>query len=157
MTAAAERSRNRVRLFVVLAALAAAVAPGCRVHRAQDNHEREQILYTANPGDPRTFNPILITDATSGEMTNNLFEGLIRVNPITTLPEPGLAEKWEISADQKTITFHLRHGVKWWDGQPFTARDVLFTMKVIYDPNVPNSYAARTAGRWQADQSRRAG
>jgi peptide/nickel transport system substrate-binding protein len=139
MTAAAERSRNRVRLFVVLVAFAATVAAGCRVHRAQDNHEREQILYTANPGDPRTFNPILITDATSGEMTNNLFEGLIRVNPITTLPEPGLAEKWDISADQKTITFHLRHGVKWWDGQPFTASDVLFTMKVIYDPNVPNS------------------
>ena len=39
----------------------------------------------------------------------------------------------------KTITFHLRHDVKWSDGEPFTSRDVLFTMRVIYDPQVPNS------------------
>ncbi len=72
-------------------------------------------------------------------MTANLFEGLLRVNPLTTLPEPGLAESWDISKDQKVVTFHLRHDVKWFDGQPVTARDVLFTMKVIYDPKIPTS------------------
>ena len=34
------------------------------------------------------------------------------------LPEPGLAESWDIAADQKSITFHLRHGIKWMDGAP---------------------------------------
>jgi peptide/nickel transport system substrate-binding protein len=122
----------------LFAGLAVAVA-GCRVNRSQNNHAREQLLYTAISGDPKTFNPILITDATSGSLTGDLFEGLIRLNPLTTLPEPGLAESWDISNDQRTITFHLRRGIKWADGAPFTARDVLFTMKVIYDANVPNS------------------
>ena len=89
--------------------------------------------------DPRTFNPILITDASSGMLTSDLFDSLLRLNPVTTLPEAGLAEKWDIAPDSKSITFHLRHDVKWFDGQPFTAHDVLFTLDVIYDPKVPNS------------------
>ncbi len=112
---------------------------GCHVSRAPIDHAREQILYQAEPGDPRTFNPILVTDATSGGMIGDLFEGLIRMNPLTTLPEPGLAENWDISPDQKTVTFHLRHGIKWFDGQPLTARDFLFTLKVVYDPKVATS------------------
>jgi peptide/nickel transport system substrate-binding protein len=128
-------------LAALFAALAMSItcAAGCRVNRARINHAREQMLYTAITGDPKTFNPILVTDATSGNLTNDLFEGLIRINPLTTLPEPGLAESWAISDDQRVITFHLRHGVMWFDGAPFTARDVLFTMKVVYDPKIPNS------------------
>ena len=57
----------------------------------------------------------------------------------TLLPEPSLAESWDITPDQKTITFHMRHGLKWFDGAPLDSRDVVFTMKVIYDPKVPNS------------------
>lgn len=125
-------------VFIVCCVLAASIA-GCQVRRAANDHARQQILYTAIPSDPQTFNPILITDAYSGEILGDAFEGLIRVNPITTLPEPGLAEKWEIAPDQKSITFHLRHDVRWFDGQPLTARDVLFTLNVIYDPKVPNS------------------
>ncbi len=116
-----------------------AILPGCRVNRPAKDHAANQILYTATASDPRTFNPILITDATSGQLTSDLFESLIRLNPVTTLPEAGLAEKWEIGPDKKAITFHLRHDAKWFDGQPVTARDVLFTLDVIYDPKVPNS------------------
>lgn len=89
--------------------------------------------------DPGTFNPVLVTDSASGNAIGDLFEGLVKENPKTTLIEPDLAEKWEIEDGGKTIIFHLRRDVKWSDGVPFTARDVLFTMKVIYDPQVPNS------------------
>jgi peptide/nickel transport system substrate-binding protein len=89
--------------------------------------------------DPGTFNPILVTDSASGQAVGDLFEGLVRINPITTLPEPGLAQSWELSDGDKTITFHLRRDVKWSDGVPFTSRDVVFTMRAIYDPRVPNS------------------
>ncbi len=116
-----------------------AIFPGCRVNRPAHDHAKNQILYTAVASDPRTFNPILITDATSGALTGDLFESLIRLNPVTTLPEAGLAEKWDIAPDSKAITFHLRHDVKWFDGRPVTAHDVLFTLDVIYDPKVPNS------------------
>jgi len=126
------------RIFVAVCMLAA-LAAGCQVRRAGNDHARQQILYTATGADPQTFNPILITDAVSGELLNDVFESLVRVNPVTTLPEPGLAEKWDIAPDQKAITFHLRHDVRWFDNQPLTARDVLFTLKVIYDPKVPNS------------------
>ena len=52
-----------------------------------------------------------------------------------------LAESWEISPDGLTITFQLRHGVKWHDGAPFTAKDVLFTYQVMVDPKTPTAYS----------------
>lgn len=137
----AEGLRKRIFSIVTFAIACSAlvVFSGCRVSRPANDHEKNQILYTSVASDPRTFNPILITDETSSRLTNDLYESLIRVNPITTLPEPGLAEKWDIAPDNKTITFHLRHDVKWFDGQPVTARDVLFTLDVIYDPKIANS------------------
>jgi peptide/nickel transport system substrate-binding protein len=134
-------SRRRGILPILICAIALssiAFVSGC-VHRPGNNHEKDQILYTVIGSDPRTFNPILITDASSSAITNDLFESLLRLNPVTTLPEAGLAETWDIAPDSKSITFHLRHDVKWFDGQPFTAHDVLFTLDVIYDPKVPNS------------------
>ncbi len=137
----AESLRNRIlpALTCAIALSALAISTGCHVSRSGSDHEKNQILYTSVLSDPRTFNPILITDETSSRLTNDLYESLIRVNPVTTLPEPGLAEKWDLAPDDKTITFHLRHDVKWWDGQPVTARDVLFTLDVIYDPKIANS------------------
>jgi peptide/nickel transport system substrate-binding protein len=129
---------RRALALLLCSALAAAAAVGCRVQQPPSQHEREQILYQSTISDPRTFNPILVTDSASGEVVGDLFEGLVRINPITTLPEAGLAESWELGDGGKAIVFHLRHGVKWFDGQPFTARDVVFTMRVIYDPHVPN-------------------
>src|ERR1700723_1734900 len=136
-----ESLRNRILPIVVcaIAMTSLAILAGCRVSRSGIDHEKNQILYSSVLSDPRTFNPILITDETSAIVTNYLYESLIRVNPVTTLPEPGLAEKWDLAPDNKTITFHLRHDVKWYDGQPVTARDVLFTLDVIYDPKVANS------------------
>jgi peptide/nickel transport system substrate-binding protein len=112
---------------------------GCRVNRAPNDHALKQTLYEGLHGDPGTFNPILVTDATSGAAIGDLFEGLVKINPKTNLPEPDLAESWQIADGGRTIRFQLRHGVRWSDGVEFTARDVLFTMRVIYDPRVPNS------------------
>jgi peptide/nickel transport system substrate-binding protein len=127
------------RVAIVLASAVIATVAGCRVNRPPNDHALTQTLYSSTLGDPRTFNPILVTDQSSAQAVGDLFEGLVRINPITTLPEPGLAESWELSDGDKTITFHLRHGVKWSDGVPFTAHDVVFTMRVIYDPKIPNS------------------
>jgi len=121
------------------ALIALVLGAGCRVRHAAPDHAGEQVLYEATISDPRTFNPLLVTDNASGQALNGIFEGLVRTNPVTTLPEPGLASSWDLSDGGKTITFHLRHGLKWFDGQPLTARDVLFTLRAIYDPRVPNS------------------
>src|ERR1700738_2708530 len=148
---------RRARAILLCSALAAAMAAGCRVQQPPSQHEREQILYQSTISDPRTFNPILVTDSASGEVVGDLFEGLVRINPITTLPEPGLAESWEIGDGGRVIVFHLRHGVKWFDGQSFNASDVVFTMRVIYDPRVRDDDAARVCAAalrdWRSDRA----
>jgi peptide/nickel transport system substrate-binding protein len=123
----------------MIAAMAAIAIIGCRVQHASDNHAKQQIFYQASLGDPRTFNPILSTDGSSDDAIRDLFDSIVRMNELTMLPEPGLAESWDVAPDRKSITFHLRHGVKWSDGAPFTSHDVAFTMQVIYDKSVPNS------------------
>ncbi|HVN30111.1 MAG TPA: ABC transporter substrate-binding protein [Candidatus Binataceae bacterium] len=124
---------------VASVAIALLIASGCRVQRVSNEHAKQHILYQASLGDPRTFNPILVTDSSSGDAIGDVFDSIVRLNELTTLPEPGLAESWEIAPDQKSITFHLRHGVKWMDGAPFTSHDVAFTMQVVYDQRILNS------------------
>ena len=67
---------------------------------------------------------------------NVINEGMLQMNNYTLKLEPCLAVSWEISPDQLTYTFHLRHGVKWHDGTPFTADDIKFTYDKIMDPKV---------------------
>src|SRR5204863_6462187 len=86
-----------------------------------------------------TFNPLLSVDGASSEALNDVFDGLVRLNPRTTLPEPMLASSWEHDAAGTTWTFHLRTDVTWHDGTPFTADDVAFTLQAVFDPKVPNS------------------
>jgi peptide/nickel transport system substrate-binding protein len=84
-----------------------------------------------------TLNP-LTTEAANGQWLswNVINEGMLQMNNYTLKLEPCLAESWEISPDQLTYTFHLRHGVKWHDGAPFTADDVKYTYDRIQDPKV---------------------
>ena len=60
-------------------------------------------------------------------MIGRILDGLITLDPHTGDVIPNLAKSWEISADNLQYTFHLRRGIHWSDGQPFTADDVLFT------------------------------
>jgi peptide/nickel transport system substrate-binding protein len=57
-------------------------------------------------------------------------------------PQPALAERWEISPDRKTITFHLRRGVRWHDGKPFTSADVQYTLLEVVKKLNPRAATA---------------
>ena len=73
-------------------------------------------------------------------MTDLIFEGLTTTNAFTAKVEPNLAKSWDISEDGLTWTFHLREGVRWNDGEAFTADDVVFTFnQLIYNPDIPSS------------------
>jgi len=88
--------------------------------------------------DPKTFNYALSQE--SPNVFGYIYEGLIGVSGVTGELEPGLAEKWEVSEDQKRIIFTLREGLKWSDGEPLTAEDVVFTFNEIYlNPEIPAS------------------
>ena len=86
--------------------------------------------------DPDTLNPVTAQDDTSQDMDSKLFDSLLFQNRTTLKLEPALASSYDISADGMIYTFHLRHDVKWHDGQPFTADDVKFSYDRIQDPLV---------------------
>ncbi|HEY6362516.1 MAG TPA: ABC transporter substrate-binding protein, partial [Vicinamibacterales bacterium] len=92
-----------------------------------------QIVQTIR-SEPRSFNYIVARDQTT-LMIDAVTQGrLVRINRATFELEPWLAERWESSADGRTHTLHLRPGVTWSDGAPFTSADVLFSFEAVYDP-----------------------
>jgi len=84
--------------------------------------------------DIRVLSPIVNTDVYSGYLISLMFDGLVSVDPDTLDATPRLATKWEIAPDGKTYTFTLKQGVKWHDGQPFTADDVKFSYDLYMNP-----------------------
>ena len=97
-------------------------------------------LIEASIGEPNTLLPVLASDSASSDINGQVYDGLLRYDKNLQLMGV-MAESWEISPDNLTITFHLRKGVKWHDGAPFTSADVLFTYRMYIDPKVPTSYA----------------
>lgn len=91
-------------------------------------------------GDASNLIPLLATDSSSHEIAGYVYNGLVKYDKDLNLVGD-LAESWDISKDGLTITFHLRHGVKWHDGVEFTSADVLYTYHVTIDPKTPTAYA----------------
>jgi peptide/nickel transport system substrate-binding protein len=91
-------------------------------------------------GEASTLIPILASDSSSHAVAGQIYNGLVKYDKNLNIVGD-LAESYDISKDGLTIDFHLRRGVKWHDGAPFTARDVLYTFRVTVDPKTPTAYA----------------
>jgi len=90
-------------------------------------------------GDPKTFNPITENEQSSSDITRLLFSALMGFDWRTQKATPGMAASYTVAEDQKTWTFTLRKNLKWSDGQPLTADDVVFTWNdIIYNPAINN-------------------
>jgi len=97
------------------------------------------IYVSAMSGRPTVLIPMLAGDSASHEIAGQIFNGLVKYD--TDLSVIGdLAESWDISPDGLEITFHLRKNVRWADGAPFTAEDVLFGYRTIIDEKTPTAY-----------------
>ncbi len=94
------------------------------------NFGGELISSTIGEG-PKTFNPFNCKDNTSSIMSGIMYDGLLSTHPNSGQPIPKLAKSYTISNDGKTYTIHLRKGIKWSDGKPITADDVVFTWNDI--------------------------
>jgi peptide/nickel transport system substrate-binding protein len=81
--------------------------------------------------DAKTLNPILVTDTASDAVANRLYAPLLGIDANTGQVEPSLADTYDFSADGKTLTFHLRDGVKFSDGSPITPDDFKFTVEAL--------------------------
>lgn len=101
----------------------------CPAH-AQTGGELHFCLH----GEPKTFNPVLVDDEASENIRYLTGGVLIRLNRQSQALEPALATFWTISRDRRTITFHLRKGVHFSDGTPFSSEDVAYTMRLLMDP-----------------------
>ena len=85
---------------------------------------------------PRTFNPVVAVDAPTRTILERLFADLIHINRRTMKTEPALASSWNVSPDGRQYTITLRPNLRFSDGQPFTADDVVFTFDVYLDEKV---------------------
>jgi dipeptide transport system substrate-binding protein len=92
-----------------------------------------KTLVFCSEGSPENFSPMINTTGTSFAAARPIYSRLVNFKEGTTETEPGLAQSWDVSADGKTYTFHLRHGVKWQSNatfkptRDFNADDVLFS------------------------------
>jgi peptide/nickel transport system substrate-binding protein/oligopeptide transport system substrate-binding protein len=94
---------------------------------------RKTIIDSRDTYDPRSLDPALSTDVPTGRAVAYVFDGLTRFTPDAKVV-PGLAKSWDVSADGITYTFHLRSGVKFHDGRPFTANNVVASFQRVLDP-----------------------
>ena len=93
---------------------------------------------------PPTFLYYAQIDNATQALTQQVFDSLVEFNLQTYALEPALAESWEVSEDGTVYTFHLREGVTWHDGEPFTAEDVVFTYEqIITNPEARAGDAAQ--------------
>jgi len=113
-----------------------------------------KTLVYCSEGSPEGFNPQLFTSGTTYDASSvPIYNRLVEFKTGTTELQPGLAEKWDVSEDGKTYTFHLRQGVKWQttkDFKPtrtFNADDVVFSFERQLDKN--NKYHGVSGGSYE--------
>ena len=93
-------------------------------------------LVVGQKAEPKTLNPVTATDAISREVIGRCNADLITINRESQKTEPALAESWKASADGRTFTLKLRKGIRFSDGQPFDADDVVFSFQLYLDEKI---------------------
>lgn len=141
-------TRVRLYCFVLLCFAPIVVAAGCDITptpieptptptavpsptATQPPRPRGGTLTVRLTADVPTLNPWLAgNDANAQDVADVMFNGLVRLDN-RLQPQPDLAERWEVSEDGTTLTFHLRKDATWHDGRPFTAQDVVWSYKML--------------------------
>ncbi|HLS09920.1 peptide ABC transporter substrate-binding protein [Lentibacillus sp.] len=100
----------------------------------------EKVLRMNNGEEPTSLNPPIGFDSVSWNVLNNLMEGLTRLGQ-DDMPQPAIAEDWDISDDGKTYTFYLREDANWSNGDPVTAEDFVYAWKQLLNPETGSSAA----------------
>lgn len=84
----------------------------------------ERSFVFAQPATPVTLDPSISNTVETSRIAAQILEGLVKADPATGEPQPGLAESWEIDEDERSVTFTLRRGITFHDGAPLDARAV---------------------------------
>jgi peptide/nickel transport system substrate-binding protein len=135
-------------LLVLVACLAVAGSSPGAPAGPQVKPDLGGAIVMGSIGDASILIPGLNSDSASSEITGYVYDGLVKYDKDIKVVGV-LAKSWQVSPDGLTITFHLRRGVKWQDGRPFTAQDCLFTYRFMTDPKTLTPYR----GNWTPIQS----
>ncbi len=131
---------------LVLLSVVALFFAGCKgkhesgTAAADQSGTPRKVLQFGNGAEPQFIDPQLETGVPEHTITRAIFEGLVSEGPNETDIMPGVAEKWEVSADGLTYTFHLRADAKWSDGTSVTANDFLRSYQRMLTPAVAADY-----------------
>jgi oligopeptide transport system substrate-binding protein len=98
-------------------------------------------VWTNLGAEPEYIDPGKCSDASGGFVIFNAFAGLVQPDPATLEARPDIAERWEVSPDGRTYTFHLRP-TTWSDGKPLTAHDFVYAWRRVLDPKTESKYAS---------------
>lgn len=99
-------------------------------------------LVFINGAEPESIDPAIVTDQVGMRIASALFEGLCRIDEAGKT-QPGMAERWDVSPDRKTYTFHLRPNAMWSDGTPLTMHDFVYSWHRVLDPDFGADYASQ--------------
>ena len=119
-----------------------AQAPAARLAGAQAAAPAAaQVLSLGNGAEPKGLDPHLVTGVAEHNILAALLEGLAAEDPQDLTPVPGVAERWDISPDTCTYTFHLRADAKWSNGDPVRAADFVYSFHRMLSPALAAEYA----------------
>ena len=133
--------------FLFLAPIWAQDGPVDYLVRPALKGARGGTLVAAASADPSNFNRMFSAGLSNSMIAERLSADLVHINRSSFELEPSLVSRWEADANGRTYILHLRRGVRFSDGQPFTAEDVLFTFLVLQD----QKSAPDLAGQLQVD------
>lgn len=107
--------------------------------------EPQAILRIGNNQEPDSLDPQLASLDQAGNILRDAYEGLTTLDDAARAA-PAVAERWDLSADGTTYTFHLRRNARWSNGEPVTAEDFLASWRRLVDPKTASPYASTLAG-----------
>ena len=100
------------------------------------------VFRIGNGPEPEYVDPELMSGVPDARIGFLMFEGLTVTDEKTMQPTPGVAERWEVSPDQLTYTFHLRKDAVWSDGRPLNAHDFVYSWARVLNPKTACVYAS---------------
>jgi oligopeptide transport system substrate-binding protein len=119
------------------------VASFCLLASGCGRREPPADITIINNVEPESLDPAIITGQADGRIVQGLFEGLTQLDPKTARPIPAMAERWDLSPDGLTYTFHLRTNLVWSTGEPLRAADVVYSWIRVLNPATASDYAGQ--------------
>jgi len=137
-------SRSRFSASLLIAA-GVSLAAGCGHKDGTAPRGASNVFRVPVINAPTTFDPAMVEDGPTIDVLQQVFEGLVQWSPDNKVV-PCLATKWDVSKDGLTYTFHLRPNVKFQDGSPVSASDVLYSMTRALNPKLGSPVALNYLG-----------